>query len=82
MTTVNFDERIAAFRAAVKNIPTYDVALALRVLTPGTDWRGCNKTEMAEAYAVDKRHHELDLQRLARMANARAAKARDWREVR
>lgn len=41
------------FKTAVKGVPAYTVALALNSITPGVDWRGCSKKDMAEEWAYN-----------------------------
>ena len=74
------------FMAAVRGIPTHHVTKALSALTPGINWMKCSKTHMAESYANALRSERpvypslkrVDVHMLARMANARAKKQRNW----
>lgn len=80
----------AAFMAAVRGIPTHHVTKALSSMTPGINWTRCSKKSMADAYATSNDsakprwlgHYQLrnlDLERLARRAKARAERDPDWR---
>jgi hypothetical protein len=44
-------EDFEAFMLAVRGVPAYRVAFAVNKLTPGTDWRGCSKSQMAVEWA-------------------------------
>jgi hypothetical protein len=45
------EQRRALFLAAARPYTTYHVATALSNLTPGVNWRGCGKKEMADQFA-------------------------------
>ncbi len=46
------NNRFANFMHAAKGLTAWRTALIVnRVGTPGTDWRGCNKSVMAKTYA-------------------------------
>ncbi len=66
-------EDFAAFMAAAKGVPAYRVAFALNGLTPGTDWRQCSKSHMAEEWA--RRDHAFGRSSLRPVTIARLAAA-------
>lgn len=73
-----------AFREAVRGIPTNHLTQVLTYLTPGHNWNGCSKKLLAERFADTKYYaflQKIDLQRLARMAKARAAGDYKWSGV-
>ena len=46
--------RLAEFRDVTKGVRAWTVARALNTLTSGVDWRGCTKSDLAEAYATSE----------------------------
>ncbi|MCQ4311676.1 hypothetical protein NAV33_07180 [Pseudomonas stutzeri] len=78
MTELNAAERedAAEFMAATKGVPAYRVAYALNGLTPGTDWRGCSKSHMAEEWATRDRAFGRSSLRPVTIARLAAAAAK------
>lgn len=73
-------ERGLRFMSLVRGVPAHHVTKAMTALTPGVDWMYCSKRHIAEnlddsIYPVCKR---IDIERLARMARARANKDANW----
>ena len=66
-----------AFIAAVRGFDAYTVARAMNEMTPGIDWRGCKRANLAEKYATAGRPLgrdallKLDLARLRRILLAK-----------
>lgn len=53
LTKLNPDqrERYLSFMRTAKGMPTGRFTFAMNLLTPGTDWRGCSKSYIAEQWA-------------------------------
>lgn len=81
-----------AFRAAARGHDVYTVSLALNTFTPGCDWRGCTRTQMAEAYSLAMQHKHgnpdrgaqlraVNLDQLTRRLNARLIGNPQWKTL-
>lgn len=76
-------ERGLRFMAAVRGIPAHHVTKAMTALTPGVNWMYCSKRHIAENLddSIYPACARVDIERLARMARARANHEHHWEKA-